>query len=733
MSTPGKSGSSSKAATSQNTKSPSSPRLPERTVKLNPVSAPGLKPVSPPPSLTHLEESPVTKPPCSSSSLWRERQSHTQPEASRCSDTNIITVTRRGREKPAKLVLVHESDTHTGSSGLTSAHHLPSPTAHQNPHGDTSVLAAVGRRKAGPTSDHQPQSLEFPEDKQYPIVCGANALEHGDEDRVSVYGGCSSSRGARILVPVSRDSRSPSPMSRRSKMTGSTLSPSRVSSVPPSTDICGPEERHVSRSRVTSISSTTAPQNPLTTSPLSDQTQLKNVAILKQRENSDAIDSDINPTNRRSRSKGAATASTSLSSAGGNSNKKNSNKIDINFSPASPLSPRKREASTSDTASANDAFQENYRFFLRGGSSGDHDGDDNNNNVATERTRRIFSPAPVRDIFSPMPSVTGAESCYKDILDSCTEINLPSGVVNETKRGSTSGIVFPAIKVENVDDKTDRRTENRETSTLSDSIGTGRRSRSITYSSGSSSSTSPSPTSPPPTEFSRFKPTRAKSTNTLLSAEASRLIDGCLSPTLSPTPPSRSSPSPRHHPEDARLSWCRSGSSSTSCLLSVPPPVIRRQTSEGRLVVGVPDALTVPGEGGAGRKGMKSRGWSRSESNLFVRTGRPVGGAGEGGLRTEDDFEEGYGNPGRSDGSISPNSTRTIGAHRFFKSHEESKQSKASPFGPSLTSQQQYTKQQVPRQDMSPSTVLKHDGSKTDLPVLTSKPVSMPRPSYREN
>ncbi|RUS86247.1 hypothetical protein EGW08_005989 [Elysia chlorotica] len=635
MSSPEKSESGSKpAALTQGNMSSPSPRLAQRTLKLNPVSAPGFKPVPPPPTLGHREAPPLTNLPCPTSTHRRGRQTHVQTDSSRISDAQIASMTRRGREKPAKLVLLPDSDSSVGSSAATLTPRLPSPSAHQNPQGDTSL------NKGSSSKTQLPQSPNTLADKHSPSLYPATVFQCDDEGRVPVYESRSSSRGARIEVPPSRDSRSPSPMSRRSRMIVNTLSVSKVTSVPVSTgiSISSPDERQGSKPRSVTVSSTTARENPLETSLLFQQTQPKSSAISRHRNISDTTDADSSPSNRRSQSKGATALSPDANTS---SNKKSPNKIDINYSPASPLSPRKRQTFTTDTASMKDAFQDNYRFFLRGGSNENNEGDDNNNAVS-ERARRIFSPAPVRDIFSPMPSVSGTESSYRDVFDCCADLNLPSRVISETKRGSAPGIVFPAIKVENVDDKTDKANlESGGSYMISSTIGISRRSRSITSSSGSSTSTSPSPTTPPPVEFSRFTPIRAKSTNTLLSPETSKLIDVCLSPALSPMPPPGSSPSLRPHPEDARLNWRKSGSSSTSCLLSVPSSVIKRQTSEGRLVVGVPDALAVPGENGAAKKGMRSRGWSRSESNLFVRTGRPVGGAGQGGLTADEDLGEG--------------------------------------------------------------------------------------------
>ncbi|GFR70252.1 hypothetical protein ElyMa_000323900 [Elysia marginata] len=626
-----------------------SPRLTQRTIKLNPVSAPGFKPVAPPPA--HREDPPLTKQASSSLLLQRREtkllaQQSATPRPSNAAAAAFVAG-KKSQEKPAKLSFLPDSDKHTASSSSSSIPFLPSPSSPLSPRGDSSVFRSR-RMKTGSQTRIQPAQSELACDKQYEIQEGANVFEYGEGDLSSGQRARSSSRGDRIQVPSSRDSRSPSPMSRRKQMAGSTLSP--VTSSPASAALCdgyvsSQEERRFPASR----SPTVSPINPSAAYQSSSEAPQKSFASLGHKITMDIKTSDGSSAYQCIRSKGATTPATSLT-AGGNSNKKVSNKIDINYCPASPLSPRKRQGGTGDNPNINEAFQENYRFFMRGGSNtDDSDSNNNNDNANNERLKRMFSPAPVRDIFSPMPSSTRDVHYSSDFLDNYTEINLPSVSVKQGKRNSASGIVFPAIRVENVDDKTDRKSDIGQIESLNDSIvegirgiGGGRGSRSITPSSGSSTSTSPSPTSPPPTEFSRFRPTRAKSTNTLLSAEASKVIDSWLSPTLTPTPPTTSSSSSaRQHPDDARLGWRKSGSSSTSCLLSVPPPLIKRQTSEGRLVVGVPDALVVPGgDAGAGKKGMKSRGWSRSESNLFVRTGRPVGGAGEGGLRTEEDFEE---------------------------------------------------------------------------------------------
>ena len=709
--------------------SPPSPRLAQRTMKLNPVSAPGFKPAPPPSSLPHREEPPLAKQASTSSLLRREQQFQTPAETVRPINPKTGSGASRGREKPGKLTL-------QGECSPVSASVFPSPTSPLSPPAGPNTFAAR-RRKTEATHRQLSHGLDLSQasDKQYPITREDNAFEFRGEESGIEYGSRSSSKGARIQVPSTRDSRSPSPMSRRRKMTGNTLSPVRATSISPgmasSSTSSGSftscqEERRNTNVRSPSTSPSAASSGSLTAPLIPAQPQQKNFAPLTQATEAKAVDRSA--TYRSSRSKAASTTATAITVGGATNSKKTSNKIDINYCPASPLSPRKRQTVGGKNANVDEPFQDNYRFFLGGGTSEETGGiDDKKNN--NERARRIFSPAPVRDIFSPMPSASTTESSYTDLLDSCAEISISPAGTKESKRGSASGLVFPAILVENVDDKQDRKDELSERNPGNENfgdnnrvIGPGRRSRSITSSSGSSSSTSPSPTSPPPTiEFSRHKPTRAKSTNTLLSPEASKVIDSWLGPTLSPTPPpGGSSPSTtRPHPDDARLNWRKCGSSSTSCLLSVPSPLIKRKTSEGRMIVGVTDALTVPGEGGAGgRKGMKSRGWSRSESNLFVRTGRPVGGPPDDDIMTEEDLDHNLSRPVRS--------TKVGLFARNAAGNSALMDSTALPLQPAKQTKE-------PRSPFATPTGVTLEEDDNNLPTLTSRSVSRPRPSYHGN
>ncbi|GFO00273.1 hypothetical protein PoB_002677800 [Plakobranchus ocellatus] len=658
----------------------------QRHIKLNPVSAPGLKPVTPPPALSHLEYTPPAKREQPKTHVDKQENSfQALGNTSKSHHKQSSIQNRRKGEKAGELTLLSHADSRVSPSppSIFPSPVPPSPTSPLSPPTETTQFA--GRRRK--TKQSSRFDLFSPEKQR------DDEVENLYTDSGSFGGVSRPIREHHIQLPHSRDSRSPSPMSRRVQMTGNTLG-SINSATTDSTDAIfgsGSERRRRSASRGSSLSLSS------------------------------------------SQRKGATTATTNLTTSG-NVCKKSTDKIDISYSPVCPLSPRKRQGPANDNTSNREPFQENYSFFLKGGPTEEKEDDDNNNN---ERVSRIFSPAPVRDIFSPMPSTSSCDTSCQDLLDSCVELKVSRGGLKEGKRGSNSGVVFPAIRVENVDDKTNRSGEpdfcsigGENVADNSGAVISGRRSKSVTSSSTSSPSTSPSPTSTSPTEFLRYKPTRTKSTNTLLSAEASSVIDSWLSPTLSPTPPP-SSTQTRHHPENARLNWRKCGSSSTSCLLSVPTPLVKRQTAEGRVIVGVPDALAVPGDGGAGRKGMMSRGWSRSESNLFVRTGRPVGGAGEGGMRTDEDFEEDLGEEGGRKGSVrARKSSRQLYPGTAADNVERDANKHVKTITHSTQPLLEHQNQEL-RKPLSPPTFVTPDKADVDFPSLTLRPVSGPRPPYR--